>query len=237
MPELARPAPPARPAARAALLARLAVAGRGDERGPDALGRARPQQLRVGGGRACTRTRGRPAPSGSSSIDRHRLHAEHLLALQVGAEHPRPRSRRPAGCAATRSRTCPGWVDAPATTTPRGSNSARNCSAGPGAHRRIGLHERQLDQRIDGDRLPSTTMSGFRSTEAMSARAVGQRRQAHQDVDQALAVDRRLAAERPEQRLAWRGRRSCPRRPPAERHGAEHHVADGLGQDAAHSAA
>ena len=53
----------------------LAVAGRGDEGGPDALGRRGPQQVGVGRRPGCTRRPGRPRPSGTSSTVGHRLDA------------------------------------------------------------------------------------------------------------------------------------------------------------------
>ena len=68
-----------------AVLARLAVAGRGEERGPDALGGAGPEQVGVG----------RRRRAHEDEVDRavgqvvdvgDRLDAEHVLALEVRAE-------------------------------------------------------------------------------------------------------------------------------------------------------
>ncbi len=72
---------------------RLAVSGRRQERRPHTLGGARPEDLRIGRGRRAH----------EHEVDRpvrevgdvgHRAHAEHFLALQVGAEDP---ARVPAG--------------------------------------------------------------------------------------------------------------------------------------------
>ena len=104
---------------RAALLARLAVAAARDERRAHALLRARAQELHVG----LVRRAHEDQVGGAVGqlVDRAvgRL-AEHLGAVAVHGEDARPHSRSGAGCAARRSRTCPGGVDAPATMMPRG---------------------------------------------------------------------------------------------------------------------
>ena len=80
-----------------------------------------------------------------------------------------------------RSRTCPGALDAPATMMPRGWKSgakrARTRVVGERRGRGAGAGTRlaELDQRVDRDRLPSRTISGFRSTLATSGRSSARR--------------------------------------------------------------
>ena len=189
-----------------------------------------PQQVGVGRRPACTRTRGRPAPSGRSSIVGDGLHAEHLLALAGWCRRPRPRSRGRGCCGATTKPNLPGWVDAPATTTPRGSNRARNCSSVQRRRVRSTAPPPPARRRRPARRRP--TISGLRSTRR---RRVGRRPAADRPTStsaSALPVDGRLAAERPEQRLGGEvvdhllgvdARRAAP--------GGTTTSADGLGED------
>ena len=166
-------------------------------------------------------------------MDGHRGDAEHLLALEVGGEDAALRSRWPAGCGGPRSRTCPGGDDAPATTTPAGSNRARNCSVGRRRRTVDGRRPPPARRRRRG--TPSTTISGLRSTDTTSGRPSASVATARRSTStSALPVDRRLAPERPEQRLRARARRSSPRRRPRSI-GTRRNTtsADGLGEHAA----
>ena len=156
----------------AALLAGLAVAGRGQERGPDALGRARPAAGR-GWPSAGVHTNTRSACAVGQLLDRRRRSGRRAPPGPRGWwRRPGPRSRRPAGCGATTKPNLPGWVDAPAITTPRGSNRARNCSS---VQRRRTVNGPAPPARRRRRGTPSTTISGLTSTDATSGRAVGQR--------------------------------------------------------------
>ena len=198
-----RPAPPARP-------------GPGAPRRPPRRSRPRrgrrpgcpwppPSRSRSGLVDAGVHTNTRSAsPSGTSSSDGTVSMPSTGVRLAVGGEDLALRSRRPGCCGGRRSRTCPGWVEAPATTTPRGSNRARNCSARsarsrhaprPGRRRRrhavdhderveVGRHEVGRRPRRRADRPTSTSTSRSRST----------------------AGSPRNGAE---QRLGGAGRRSC----------------------------
>ena len=88
-------------------LARLAVAGRREERGSDPLGGAGAEQVGIRRGRRAHEHQVDRAVGQLGDVG-HGLNAEHLLALEVGAEHPALVARWPAGCAATRTRTCRG---------------------------------------------------------------------------------------------------------------------------------
>ena len=79
---------------------------------------------------------------------RDRLDAEHLGAVEVRGEHAALGSPRRGCCAGSRSRTCPGGSTRPATSTPRGSNRAREAASVVTALTRVD----HLDQGVDGDR-------------------------------------------------------------------------------------
>ena len=88
-------------------VARLAVAGRRQERRPHPLGGAGAEDLGVGGGRRADEHQV-DGPVGEVGDVGHRSHAEDFLALQVGAEDA---ARVPAGeqvVQRRRSRTCRG---------------------------------------------------------------------------------------------------------------------------------
>ena len=85
-------------------------------------------------------------------------------------------ARRRGCCAARRSRTCPGCVDAPATTTPRGSNSARK----PSSSRRL----------ADWSRVRGRESTAAAAT-ARRARPARRPRRAAVDDDERVHVDRR----------------------------------------------
>ena len=151
---------------------------------------------------------------------------------------PRPRSRWPGCCAGRRSRTCRGASTAPATSTPRGSNRARNCSSvgtRSTGRRRVGRRRRARRARRRRPARPSAaTISGLTSTLTTSGRVGGQRptarparRPARRGPPRPRRGTRRAASASP-------GRRSSPRRRPRLiGTGPEHDVGDGLGEDAA----
>ena len=126
-----------------------------------------------------------------------------------------PRSRWRGCCAAPTKPNLPGWVDAPATSTPRGSNSARNCSSvGRG---RLGAG------RCHGHAPSSTsasTATGRPSADDQRvevdarARRVGRRRAGRGRRARRRAGRGRPPAHRGTRRAApgWRGRRSSRRR-------------------------
>ena len=89
----------------------------------------------------------------------------------------------------------PGWVDTPATSTPRGSNSAWKCG-------RVDAPSAATSTRAStATGRPSTTISGLRSALTIVGSASAASRQAEEHVDQRVAVDGRLAAELAEQPL------------------------------------
>ena len=132
----------------------------------------------------------------------------------------------------------PGCDEAPATSTPRGSNSALNW-AGVGVRGRsgggtiahcatrsstsastaIGHAVGADDQRVDVD--------------ALDVVPAGDLAEGDQDRRQRVAIDGRLAAERTEQALGRQLVDHLVRRDVVERGRAEHDVGDGLGEDAA----
>ena len=99
----------------------------------------------------------------------------------------------------------PGWVDAPATTTPRGSNSAANCSAlgalRPATRRgQARARSAHLDERVDGDRRSVGRDDQRVDVDARDVVALGdQPPEPDQRPRQDVTVDRRLAAELAEQ--------------------------------------
>ena len=208
-----RPAPPARPRP-AARLARLAVAGRGHERGPDPLGRAGPQQVGV--------RRGRGAHEHEVGLRRRaarrcpRRSARRAPPRPPGwCRRPGPRSRWPGGCGGRRSRTCPGGSTRrrPRRRAARtGRGTARRRSRAPAAGRRGQLRPRRARRRRRG--TPSApTISGLTSTRRTSGRAVASADSPTSTSARRSAVDRRLAAERARAAPGSRARRSSPRRP------------------------
>ena len=147
--------------------------------------------------------------------------------LAVRGEDRALRSRRRGCCAALTNPNLPGWVDAPATMTPLGSNRASKRVA----RRRSRRH---LDQRVDGDGRPSTTISGLRSARH----------------DRRVGLGRGRTGRRARRRARSRSTGGSPRNSPSrrwvarssiissastrvDRHEAEGDVGDGLGEDAA----
>ena len=128
----------------------------------------------------------------------------------------------------------PGWVDAPATRTPRGSNRARNRSGAMGPRASAGAHQRTSTRASTATGRPSTTSSGLRSAEAMSSRRAAASDRPTSTSATASAVDGRLAPERPEQGLEGQVVDHLLGVDPGDRHQPEADVGDGLGQDAAH---
>ena len=102
-----------------------------------------------------------------------------------------------------------------------------------GGHQRCSEGLGQLDQGVDRDRPPSTIIRGFRSTEHRPGIALGGVRQRQQHGGQRVAVDRRLAAERPEQGLGGEVVDHLVGVDLADRHQAHDDVGHGLGEDAA----
>ena len=209
----------------AALVARLAVTRAGEERGPDPPLRAPRAAGRGWRPRACRRRRG-PMVRRGKLVDRaHRVDPEHRCPLEVRRTDRDPCTPQRGCCAARRSRTCPGCVDAPATTTPRGSNKARNASSvgrGPrGAAPRSRHASCSSTSASTATGLPSTTINGLTSTDAMSARSSAKRRQARARPH--AARPGRSRARRGTRRAASgsRGRRRARRRraPTAARSG------------------
>ena len=195
-----------------AVLPRLAVAARRDERRPDALRRAGPQQRRRWPMPACTRRRGRS-----------RRRAGRRRRRRCGCRAPprpagwcrrrRPGSRWRAGCAATTNPNLPGCDEAPATSTPRGSNRARNCSAVGGRAERSGVGpsaaSRELDERVDGDRRALRRDDQRVDVDALDVGPLdGDLPEADEDLGEGDAVDGCLAAERLRAGAGWPAGRS-----------------------------
>ena len=222
-----------------ALLARLAVAGRREERGLDALRRAGPQQVGVGRRRRAHEHEvdlavgelgdvgdGAATPSTSSPC---RLVPKTAPCVAGGEEVVQRHEAELARDGSTRRR--------PARRAARtGRGTARR--SGAVARRPTGRASlvAELDERVDGDRPPvGPTISGLTSTLATSGRA---RRPAApsptSDGGQRVPVDGGLAAERAEQRAASRSSSiiSCGV-DGVDRRRAEHDVGDRLGEDAA----
>ena len=101
-------------------------------------------------------------------------------ALAVGGEHLAARSRRRGCCAGRRSRTCPGCVEAPATTTPRGVEQGAELLGRSAVTPSL----RTSTRASTATGAPSTTISGLRSADTSSGVAIGRRGQAEEDVDQ-----------------------------------------------------
>ena len=125
----------------------------------------------------------------------------------------------------------PGWVDAP------GHQHAPGLEQGPeplGVGGGPSRHQRTSTSASTATGRPSTTISGLRSADAMSSRSVAAASdRPEQHVDDRRPVDRRLAAERPEQRLERQVVDHLLGVDPVDRHQPEAHVGHRLGQDAA----
>ena len=91
----------------------------------------------------------------------------------------------------------PGWVDAPATTTPLGSNRAPEL-LGRGHQRAHGVH---LHEGVDGDRPAVDDDQRVEVGRAQVGVGLGRRDRPSEHVDQRRPVDGGLAPERAEQRL------------------------------------
>ena len=124
----------------------------------------------------------------------------------------------------------PGCVEAPATSTPRGSNSARKRSvSGPAG----AGHQRTSTSASTATGRPSTTSSGLRSADARSSRSVAARDNPSNTSATRRPVDRRLAAELAQQGLERQVVDHLLGVDRLDRHQPEAHVGHRLGQDAA----
>ena len=126
-----------------------------------------------------------------------------------------------------RSRTCPGWLDAPATTTP--SRLEQRAEVIASTH----VTAASSTSASTAIGRPSTTMSGLRSTDATSGRDLGQARRGRATRRPARRGRRGLATERSEQRLRGEVVDQSVGVDRVERHQAEHDVADRFGEHAA----
>ena len=220
----------------APLVAGLAVAGRREERGPDALGGAGAEEIGVGRGRRAhedeiDRAVGQVVDVGDG------LDAEHLLTLQVGAEHAagvpageqvverhEPELARVARGAGDQHAA---WLEQrPELLVGRWLPSRPGLIVGPRC--RV-----DLDERVDGDRhgRPAATISGLMSTLTTSGRSIGEPAEPDEHGDEFGSIDRRLAAELAEQRLRRQVVDHARRAAVVERSGAEHDVGHRLGED------
>ena len=142
--------------ARSPVVARLAVAGRATNAARMPCARARragAPAFAPGGVHTNTRSTG----AGGQVVDRGRhRQPEHLAALEVGRRTPGPRSRSGRMLCSATNPNLPGWLDAPATTTPRGSKSGVSSTPAFTPH---------LDQRVDRDRAALDDDEGFTSTD------------------------------------------------------------------------
>ena len=132
----------------------------------------------------------------------------------------------------------PGCDEAPATSTPRGSNSAANCS-GDGVGRRRGGGRRaspvaELDEGVDGDRHAVRPDDQRVDVDAEHVGALGgDAAEADEHRRQRVAVHGGLAAELAEQALGGQLVDHLVGRDVVERGRAEHDVGHRLGEDAA----
>ena len=153
----------------------LAVAGGGEEGGPDALGRARRAAARGWRGRRADEDQVGLAV-GQVVEDGHGRTPSTSAALQVGGEDLARGSRCARMlCRATKP-NLPGWVDAPATTTPAGLEQGAELRVGrPVLARRLGgaRSRRPRPGRRRRPGAPSTTISGLRSADTMVGVGLG----------------------------------------------------------------
>ena len=124
------------------LLPRLAVAGRREERGADALLGAGAEQVGVGRRRACTRRRGRSRRRAGRRCRRPPARRGRRPA-RGSSRGPRPGSRRRGCCGGSRSRTCRGGSTRrrrarPAARTAPGSRAGSTAIRPPRPARRRG---------------------------------------------------------------------------------------------------
>ena len=130
----------------------------------------------------------------------------------------------------------PGCEEAPATSTPRGSNRARNCLFF--GRRRAAVAARTLGAPSSTSASTATgtpsapTISGLTSTLTTSSRSAT-RPERDEHGRQRIPVDGGLAAERAEQALGAELVDHLESGHGVERGRAEHHVGDRLGEDAA----
>ena len=194
-----------------AVLARLAVAGRREERRPHALRRAGPQQRRVGRRRRAHEDEVDLAVGQVGDVG-DGADAEHLLALQVGAEDGAPVA---AGEEVVQR-------DEPELAGMRrgaGDEHAARLEQGPellGRRRRAQRRRRrpsagvaELDERVDGDRRALRRDDQRVDVDAVDVGPLGgDAPEADEDVGQGVAVDGRLAAERRRAGAGWPAGRS-----------------------------
>ncbi len=129
----------------------------------------------------------------------------------------------------------PGWVEAPDTSTPRGSKRARNCSSvgrgrtgARGRRRAVG----QLDERVHRHRPTVGTDDQRVDVDAGDVVALGREpAEPDQQPRQAVPVDGRLAAERAQQPLGGELVDHLVRRHVVDGRRAEDDIGDGLGED------
>ena len=110
---------------------------------------------------------------------------------------------------------------------PFGSNSARKRSRCGVAHRAL-----DLEQGVDRDRPSVRDDEGIHVDRAQARLLLGDPAQADDDVDELLAIDRRLATERPEPLAMPELVEHLVRVDARHRDQAEDHVAQDLGEDA-----
>ena len=194
-----------------ALRARLAVAGRGDERRLDPLACARLEQFGVGAGGVHTKTRS-AAPSGISATSPTVVHAEHLLAVQVGAVDgaavpgcQQVVQRHETELAGMRRR--PGDDDT--TRLEQGGELLGVGAAPAGGRCGVGIRLTQFDEGVDGDRRSVGGDDQRVDVDAGHVVALGDHpAEGDERRRQGVPVDSGLAAERSEQRPPCAGRRS-----------------------------